>query len=320
MSTASSPPYPNPELNRFDAPVRKSLESHVRRLRQDPTILEPVISAAIDEAKKTITRAPPISSLLLQLKALESHAVGYVDAVLAQSNKWLGLRSRILAYSSVFVAGAGVSFGSEMPLSNILTDLVTFCQARDWREIAGSPAKCLIFKNEFKRISDGKKPSLSHCLVVANFPNRVLEIICLNWDDLFERAAQAVGKLLNTENQDRPVTTGRHLWKFHGDVSNIQPSNIPGQGGWIWPDEQGYVFPSFVTYLQNSGLKTQMFTLVVLGYAEHEEEISNLISLLEQNPPRPTFRIGLDIARLHDDRYIVGPSDYVLGTILPRRP
>ena len=35
-----------------------------------------------------------------------------------------------------------------------------------------------------------KEVGNSHTLIVKNFPNRIKEIICLNWDNLIERGSQ----------------------------------------------------------------------------------------------------------------------------------
>ena len=62
-----------------------------------------------------------------------------------------------------------------------------------------------------------------------------------------------------------------------------------------------------------------IFTFIIVGYSEHEKEIyDKIIKCFEESPgPRPTYRVGLDLASLHDPHYAVGPSDYILQRILP---
>lgn len=118
-------------------------------------------------------------------------------------------------------------------------------------------------------------------------------------------------------NEDtKPVVGKRFLWKFHGDIEKITPGNIKGRGGWVFPDEGGYVFKYFHDYLSEHGLNESLFVVVFVGYSESDKNISEIISLLENKPRRPTFRIGLDLKHLHDKKYIVGPSDYILAKIL----
>ena len=116
-------------------------------------------------------------------------------------------------------------------------------------------------------------------------------------------------------NEDDHVTTKHNLWKFHGDVENIKSNNIPGKGGWIFPDENGYVFNSFLRYIETHGLKEMMFTLVIIGYGERESEISKIIDLFEKMGKRPIYRIVLDLRYLNNEYYIVGPSDFILSRI-----
>jgi hypothetical protein len=158
----------------------------------------------------------------------------------------------------------------------------------------------------------------SHKLIALNFPKYIYEIICLNWDNLVERGALEVSKSISKVNEDNPIENNSNLWKFHGDVDNITKDNKKGHGGWVFPDEKGYVFKNFAKYANESGLNSKLFTFVIVGYSEKEEEIySGVVTQFEDTPPRPPFRIGLDLSRLKEDQYIVGPSAFILNEILP---
>lgn len=319
MLAGFTPDTPDSYLDIFDVPVRGFLESQIRELRYDPLELRPAIDVAITEGKKSVYEEslfylPPS----LQLARIQESAYSFILGVLSQSKKWDSAYERIRSYSSIFLTGAGISFESGMPLSRILTDVLKFCTAKDCDELRREKKKCLKFKLELKRISDGKQPGTSHELIAQNFSQCILEIICLNWDNLLERAAQKLGKKINKVNEDRRTTDQRHLWKFHGDVENIKSDNMRGKGGWVFPDEEGYVFKSFVRYVDETGLKGQLLAFIILGYSENEKQIyDNVISVFEKAPPRPTFRVGLDLSKLHEEYYIVGPSDFILKKILP---
>jgi hypothetical protein len=246
------------------------------------------------------------------------HARTYVFGVLSQTNKMNYLQELINSYESVFVVGAGLSFESKVPLAKHLYDLLAFCMAQDYRAIRDDDDKCYKFKFQFKSICDRKQTSISHKLISEYFPKKIKDIICLNWDNLIEKAALEQCKNITKINEGGlPTDSVNYLWKFHGDVDNIKRNNIKGKGGWVFPDEKGYIFDSFISYANRSGgLNDTLFTLVILGYSEGDKNISDIIQTLEKDPPRPTFRVGLDLRHLHEDKYIVGPSDFVLPEIL----
>lgn len=306
-------------LNLFDEPVRNFLESQIRDLGYNPAELRPVTSKALEEGKKIV--GEDISPLLpppIIKSRIEEGAYVFILAVLSQTKKWESAYERIKSYSSVFLTGAGISFESGVPLSKVLADLLKFCGAKDWNELRSDERKCLKFKSEFKRICGQKEPDTSHKLIGGNFPSHILEIICLNWDNLIERAAQELRKAIPKVNEDKEISGQRCLWKFHGDVDNIKEGNAKGQGGWVFPDEEGYVFDSFMRYFRQAGLAEHLFVFVIVGYSEGERDIyEKVIKVFESEHPRPTFRVGLDLDKLHEEFYIVGPSDFVLKKILP---
>ncbi len=306
-------------LNLFDEPVRRFLESQIRDLGHNPDELRPVIDVALEEGKSLVGKeiSPLLPPSIIRSR-IEEGAYLSIQAILSQTRKWESAYERIRSYSSVFLTGAGISFESGVPLSKVLADLMMFCKADDWSELRRNNQKCLKFKSEFKSICDRKNPGVSHKLIAENFPEHILEIICLNWDSLIERAAQELGKAIPKENEDRHTSGERHLWKFHGDVENLERDNVRGKGGWVFPDEDGHVFNSFIRYVEETGLRGQLFVFVIAGYSEKEGNIyDKVISVFEAEPPRPTFRIGLDLARLREEHYIVGPSDFVLRKMLP---
>lgn len=309
----------NFSLDAFDEPVKNFLDSELKELGFDPRELLPVIDIAIEEAKRLVyeEKLPLLPPSILKSR-IEEHAYIYTYGVLTQSKKWKSALERIKSYHSVFLIGAGISFESGIPLTSVLNDLLKFCGAKNYEELREDDQKCLKFKLEFKKICDDKEPSTSHKLIALNFPKYILEIICLNWDNLIERAFRENNKLFSKVNEDNPVSNKRFLWKFHGDVENIKSDNIKGKGGWVFPDEDGYVFNCFLKYIEESELKNSIFTFIIVGYSEKEKEVyEKIIECFERKPERPTFRIGLNLKRLHEENYIVGPSDFILKKILP---
>jgi hypothetical protein len=308
-------------LDVFDTPVKEFLQSRIKTMGHSPSELGPVVDTAIRAAKDQLADSWKNQKDRLIRERIERGASLYIDAVLSQSKIWNECRERIKAYGSVLLVGAGLSYGSDMPLSNILDDLLAFVRARDWAELRADPDKCLAFKNQFRRICSSKVPTKSHKMVILNFPSYIWEVISLNWDDLLEKASALAGKAVNKQNEDQPVAINRCLWKFHGDVARIEPDNIIGHGGWVFPDEQGYVFDSFRGYIERTGLKGQLFTFLVVGYSEKEKVIyDEIVTLLESNPPRPTYRVGLELKYLNRSHHIVGTAEFILTKIFPLTP
>lgn len=307
----------NFSLDVFDEPVRKFLGSQIKELGFAPQELQPVVDKAIEGAKKVVCKERLLLPKILKSR-IEEHAFHYVHSVLSQSKKWKSAYERINSFHSVFVVGAGISFESGIPLTRVLDDLLRFCGADDYEELSKDQKKCLKFKREFKKICKDKNVGTSHILIAQSFSKYILEIICLNWDNLIEKAAKTLSKEIPKINEDKPITSERFLWKFHGDVENIKGDNVEGKGGWIFPDEEGHVFDCFTRYVDKTGLRDKLFTFVIIGYSENEKEIyDNVVECFEKRPPRPTFRVGLDLSRLGEKDYIVGPSNFVLKKIIP---
>lgn len=310
-------------LEVFRAPTKNYLIQELEKIGHDPKQFEPVLEKAIDQAieetDKLIQKTQNFTRSMRFWKGnLEESALGYLTAVLTQDKKIVKLHQHIRSYNSVFIVGAGLSFESDIPLSAVLESLLSFCGSKSYEELKKNPDAVFKFKNEFKRICDKKKPSLSHIAISEFFPKDILEIICLNWDNMIELAAQSKSKSIPKINEETvPISGERYLWKFHGDVDKVGMDNRVGSGGWVFPTDGGYVLDCFLKYLQDTKIKEMMFTLVIVGYSESDGTIyEKVINLLEHSPKRPTFRIVLDLKKLHDEQYIVGPSDYVLPKIL----
>ena len=307
-------------LDIFDERVKEYLEKAIRDIGMDPSSLSVLIDRAIEAAKKEVSSLDlPPSKVLIIAKIVVS-AFDLIGGALSQSKKWNDVRENINIFGSIFLVGAGLSYESKLPLVRHLDNLLKVCRVTDYCELRDHPKKIYQFKKEFKKICEGKNTGVSHRLIALNFQNHIREIICLNWDNLLEKASR------ECHNRDIPKINEEiymphdekgYLWKFHGDVENIKEDNMRGQGGWIFPDEEGYIFDCFHRYVE-ANLSTDPFVFIIAGYSESDSEIcDNIIECFESDPPRQTFRIGLNLEHLNDSNYIVGTPDFILPKILP---
>lgn len=202
--------------------------------------------------------------------------------------------------------------------------------AKEYKDLQNnqkSNKKSIEFKREFKEICDKASPGISHKLIALNFPKYIKEIICLNWDNLIEKAYfNEHNKKIEKINKDdgevkvKNIEQGGYLWKFHGDVEDLNHD-------WIFPNHPGRVFENFKNYLQNNQyLQNGNFVFVIVGYSEKEKNIvDNVIKALESKAKGTTrislnpskIELGLELEHLHEKNYIFGPADFILEHILP---
>lgn len=309
-------------LQIYRSPVRLKLIESIRQIQHDPTELKPVIERAIDEALVDVIKRKnhPKFGELPEFWVGKIHTLAflYIKGVVTQDKKLENLRDRINSYKSVFVVGAGISFEVGIPFTSHLKDILKFLRCDDYNQLRFDDQRCLGFKEKFKEVCDDKRTSISHRLLSQNLGKKIRDIVCLNWDDLIERAAQEYGyqiKILSEDTQN-PVSGGC-LWKCHGDIRNIKINNVKGSGGWVFPDEGGFVFDCFLRYLaDDKGLGNSLFVIIIVGYSGNDKRVNKVIKTLEDNKRRLTYRVGLNLRLLKNENYIVGPSDYILPKIL----
>jgi len=298
--------------------IIKTMEEYVKEIKEDLPSISPILDRIFDKAKSypQANKRGMILKPALKLRFLQDNSMTFLRAILEQTTKFKNAKHRILVERAIFIIGAGISFESDAPMTSDLDDVLRFTGAGNYAELRSDPDKCYLFKKKFKDLVDRSSPGKSHELIMKNFPTNVIEIICLNWDNLIERAFGSSNKPLSKINKETSVDGSNHLWKFHGDIEEFDNSNVKGKLGWVFPDEGGYVLNCFNDYMANSGLSSELFSLFIVGYSEKDEQVKDVIEALESNPPRPTYRIGMDIARLNDDFYLLGPSPFVLTRIL----
>jgi hypothetical protein len=313
-------------LESYREPLQKHLFSKVRERGYDPEEIEVLInrsiSMAIQDVLKGIRENPKIRYLFpphpLIQSELEYNAFGYVLAVLSQSIKINELRDIIRIYGSILVVGAGLSARPGVPLVKDLKPALEICGAKDYLELAANESKSLKFKKIFKQVCDKKHVSISHKLIAEHFGQKISQIICFNWDNLIERAAELMNIIIPKVNMESdPLNEDCYLWKFHGDVELIALDNQIGHGGWVFPGENGQVLRCFHKYIEDKGLKDALFAMIIIGYSEKDGgKIDEIINLFEKTPPRPTYRIVVSLDDLDKPNYIVGPADFILQRIL----
>ncbi len=254
----------------------------------------------------------------------------YIEATISNiKEKGNDIKNRIESNKSVFLVGAGLSYESGIPLTNQLDDILREVGANDYNDLQDNQnnnEKSKKFKKRFKEICDKASPGISHKLIARNFPEYIKEIICLNWDNLIEKAFNKCNKKIEKINKDgikvkvKDINEGGYLWKFHGDVEDLNYD-------WIFPNHEGRVFKNFKNYLQNNQyLQKGQFVFVIVGYSEKEKNIvNNVIKTLESKAKGTTriglnpskIELGLELKHLHEKNYIFGPADFVLEHILP---
>ena len=294
------------------------LKNYLTNIRENLENLEPILHRIFDQVKekyseedKTIGKLNPS----LQLKTVEEYSRTFLQAILGQHTKMSAAKQKIDVEGAIFIAGAGLSFESGMPLSNELKDILRFCGAIDYVDLRNDPKKCYKFKKVFREMLDKKSPGISHQLIAENFPNKIKEIIRLNWDDLVEKDIRGLPKEFKKVNKNIHVASRGNLWKFHGDVEEFDENNVVGNLGWVFPDEDGYVFKYFEKYMSEQGINEEFFSVFVVGYSEEDKRVKRVIETLENSPPRPTFRIGMNLGKIQEDQYLLGPSPYILDLL-----
>ena len=200
----------------------------------------------------------------------------------------------------LFIIGAGFSYDS-MPLTQELEALVTGILAGTgiedpvqllrndwkvaWQHIAKDPEK---FKQRFVGFSTGRKPATQHRVLSAALSAKtVAGVISFNWDNHVERAGHDF-EVVNSEEQeiDQPG-----LWKMHGDV------DAPDRD-WVWPQEDGRPLRNVCEYVLGQAHDGHISHVVVVGYAEREQNIHTaLLKPLQKSCPnwlrvRPTGQGG----------------------------
>jgi len=241
----------------------------------------------------------------------------YIDQILIShsSTSTLGeLREHVRSYRIIVLVGAGFSEGAGLPLTRYLRQF-------DFDEISRSKEKQEEFKEKFVNsfLKDAKVTDAPRIIARAFECKKIVEIVCLNWDDLIERAyREEFGKDIRKifrEDQEPKDEDGdefyHYLWKFHGDAEHREVD-------WVLPtsDEKGRVFKSFTDYLSKL-LKRATFIFLIIGYKEGEQVITDQIIRPIEESECLVYRIGLDLEKFEEMRskYLFAPAEPALRYI-----
>jgi hypothetical protein len=229
----------------------------------------------------------------------------------------------------ILIIGAGFSFEAGMPLTSHLIFILKSMSfaVKDYKDIkeafkkiSQDESKDKEFKERFisylkEGLQSGDiKITEAHEVVIKKFRDeKILEILCLNWDNLLELCyKKLMGKdIFKINREDIFVSENtflHYLWKFHGDVEDPEYK-------WIYPGANGRVFSSFIKYLQFL-IKQQKYTLcgLIVGYSELDEQVHNIIDIIQQN--FELFRIGMDMRLFNEhENYILAPARWILPQI-----
>lgn len=294
-----------PELSKF---VERRLPHYPNKeLLRDLIIVKVVEELNMETKKGLVSELPPEEDI-------ERRFRNYVLAIGRSLFNFLRkerVQDLIKSYNVTVLVGAGFSSDAGIPLTRFLNKF-------DFEKISVNEEEARKFKEIFKQDFIGRKIikiTKAHEIVAEMFHHKVVvEIICLNWDDLIEKAYQHMnfGKIrkINREEQQPRDDDGdgfyHYLWKFHGDIEDQDYE-------WIYPGMNGRVFRRFHEYV--SELQKHALVFLIIGYSEQENEVKEKVIIpLESSQYIHTFRIGMDL-RLFDKyrkNYIVAPAEWIV--------
>ena len=307
-------------LDIFDDFVISYLKFNIKRYGAEYERIEPIILPCIKQAKEIISKLENPLNDIEERTRLCQYALANIKMILSQNQKMNDVKDKIRSYGCVLIVGAGVSYASNAPLAARLVNLLNFCKATNFMDLSNDSNKCLCFKHHFKVLDEKFELNKSHMAIAKSFPKYTREIISLNWDSLLERALRSYKRKFNKINCEEDTPTINNLWKLHGDVENITEDNLPGHGGWVFPENGGYVFKSFVSFLKASFLSKEPYLILIAGYSRGEINIEKkIIEPIYDNYRRELIEISMKPEQLKNESIIVGPSDYVLPRILPQQ-
>ena len=206
----------------------------------------------------------------------------------------------------LFIIGAGVSFEADFD-TKLLDEIIWKTVEGDYKSKGGrtkfdkewkyQDAKNRIwegiknrediyddFKERFISAVDRRVPEKPHELLCRIFINkkRVIGIICLNWDDFIEKAAEQSDDSIETVVMFRDLNPNsvKCFWKPHGCV------RFPGDP-WILPHER----PNIVDEINPEAGKffklhdSDPYIVICIGYSRNDESISREFCARSLNRP-----------------------------------
>ncbi|RSN71245.1 hypothetical protein [Candidatus Methanodesulfokora washburnensis] len=294
----------------------KLLERVLQEYPDKKLLRDIIVTKVVEELNEEARRGqlPPMPPEWEIKRRFEDYVVS-ISTSLFRSLRRERVQDLIKSYGRVIVLiGAGFSSDAGIPLARFLNKI-------DFKEALKDKLKSEEFKKIFKQDMVERevvKVTKAHEIVAEMFHHKVIiEIICLNWDDLIEKAYQHMYsrkiRKINREEQQPSDDDGdgfyHYLWKFHGDVEDLDYE-------WIYPGMGGRVFRAFHQYVPE--LQKHALVFLIIGYSEQEEEIKEeVIRPLESSKYIHTFRIGMDLRLFNQypKNYIVAPAEWIVPVL-----
>lgn len=244
------------------------------------------------------------------------------------AERYFELKSRLKStfqanYKLLLIVGAGLSFESGLPLSAhlsyILRSMGYSVESQEqvveaFNSIDSSDEADRIFKMKFKGVLEdgGITPTKAHEILVSQFENeKILEIICYNWDNLIEichedltgRPIKKISSDADCRKEDGEFYHA--LWKLHGDVERLDDK-------WIYPGHDVPIPPclsAYCTFLSNQHSATLI--VISIGCSESDKDVAALMDSLSRFCT--IFRIGMDMRLFQRHRdYLLAPASWII--------
>ena len=314
-------------------PLKKKLKKYLTKtldlsIQEYIDILDFIVERSIDDAQNTFGGAPMKDRILIDY--IQNIQISYMRRILNEDVKYAEISRSLDHQYGIILVGAGVSFESGLPLTRHLAPIVweslkQIDDSVDWKVLCGDN----ILDEHWEKIANNEKayehfvqsfihlanrpdlqPSEAHKIICEFFQNNIfLEIICFNWDCLIEKTYRKLTGL-NIEKvvSDSKESKLHNLWKMNGDVENPKfPFVLPYGPG-------GPIFKSLISCLQNYDGAPFQFVLVVLGYSEREQTITEgLINVFQKNRKKYSIRPDLNLDA--PDDVIIGTASYAMRKI-----
>jgi len=263
----------------------------------------------------------------------------YLDRIAGQEVKLEKLGKGLKDGYAIVVIGAGLSSEAGLPVASELDEgaFVSYHQAYPsvereqcfdengklepsiWKKIKRSHRAYNFFVQWFsnKCNDPNVNPARSHGDLIHFYQKgRFLELLCLNWDNLIEKAHRKYnnGRDIPTTVFDKSVDGDQkcgRLWKLCGCVEH------PELGTWVLPGFSGKLPSSLVSCIKAYNRKATDYIVISIGYSEESEEGGRSVAkqIKSVTKPRQVIPIRPDLAPDAPKNVIIGTASHALNRL-----